>query len=75
MSGISDQVQILVQVGKPLPGAVLFCRRQPYLVHPLVPQSVPQITSVTFAAIEVYEVVAGGPTSVEAPGPLIGPVA
>jgi hypothetical protein len=39
------------------------------------PQSVPQITSVTFAAIEVYEPVAGGPTSLEAPGQLIGPVA
>jgi hypothetical protein len=33
---IAKQIEILVQVGKPLPGPLLFCRRQQYF-HPLNP--------------------------------------
>ena len=36
--GIAKQIEILVQVGKPLPGPLLFCRREQYF-HPLNPPS------------------------------------
>jgi hypothetical protein len=34
--GIAKQIEILVEVGKPLPGPLLFCRREQYF-HPLDP--------------------------------------
>jgi hypothetical protein len=51
--GIANQIEILMQIGKPLPGPLLFCRREQYF-HSPNPPKLPRLTRVAFAAIEVY---------------------